>query len=111
MARWVFLVEIILEAARAVNMTIKATTTRDLRKNFKRIADDVADYNDVVFIARPENKNVVLLSESEYNSWQETNYLLSTKANRDALQKGMTQSHSSKSLTPEEWDKLTEDND
>ena len=51
-------------------MTIKATTTRDLRKNFKRIADDVADYNDVVFIARPENKNVVLLSESEYNSWQ-----------------------------------------
>ena len=70
-------------------MTIKATTTRDLRKNFKRIADDVADYNDVVFIARPENKNVVLLSESEYNSWQETNYLLSTEANRDALQKGM----------------------
>lgn len=94
-----------------LNMTIKATTTRDLRKNFKRIADDVADYNDVVFIARPENKNVVLLSESEYNSWQETNYLLSTEANRDALQKGMAQSHSSKRLTPEEWDKLTEDND
>ena len=92
-------------------MTIKATTTRDLRKNFKRIADDVADYNDVVFIARPENKNVVLLSESEYNSWQETNYLLSTEANRDSLQKGMAQSHSSKSLTPEEWDKLTKDND
>lgn len=92
-------------------MTIKATTTRDLRKNFKRIADDVADYNDVVFIARPENKNVVLLSESEYNSWQETSYLLSTEANRDALQKGMAQSHSSKSLTPEEWDKLTKDND
>lgn len=92
-------------------MTIKATTTRDLRKNFKRIADDVADYNDVVFIARPENKNVVLLSESEYNSWQETNYLLSTEANRDALQKGMAESHSNKILTPEEWDKLTKDND
>ena len=29
-------------------MTIKATTTRDLRKNFKKFADDVSDYGDVV---------------------------------------------------------------
>lgn len=37
---------------------------------------------------------------------QETQYLLSTSANRKALQKGMVQSHSDKILTPEEWDKL-----
>ena len=37
---------------------------------------------------------------------QETQYLLSTSANRKALQKGMGQSHSDKILTPEEWDKL-----
>lgn len=37
---------------------------------------------------------------------QETQYLLSTSANRKALQKGMGQSHSNKILTPEEWDKL-----
>ena len=70
-------------------MAIKATTTRDLRKNFKKFADDVSDYGDVVLVTRPEKKNVVLLSEKEYNSWQETNYLLSTKANREALAKGM----------------------
>lgn len=70
-------------------MAIKATTTRDLQKNFKKIADDVSDYGDVVLVTRPEKKNVVLLSEKEYNSWQETNYLLSTKANREALAKGM----------------------
>lgn len=89
-------------------MVIKATTTRDLRKNFKKFADDVSDYNDIVLIARPENKNVVLLSEREYNSWQETNHLLSTKNNRMALRKGMAStSHSTKKLTPEEWDKLS----
>lgn len=70
-------------------MIIRATTTRDLRKNFKKIADDVSDYN----------------------SWQETNYLLSTEANRHALQKGMSTKHSEKILTPEEWDKLSQDND
>ena len=37
---------------------------------------------------------------------QETQYLLSTLANRKALQKGMGQSHSDRILTPEEWDKL-----
>lgn len=37
---------------------------------------------------------------------QETQYLLSTSANRMALQKGMGQSHNDKILTPEEWDKL-----
>ena len=37
---------------------------------------------------------------------QETQYLLSTSANRKVLQKGMGQSHSDRILTPEEWDKL-----
>ncbi len=96
---------------RKLEMTIRATTTRDLRKNFKKIADDVSDYNDVIFITRPENKNVVLLSEKEYNSWQETNYLLSTEANRRALQKGISDKHSEKKLTPEEWDRLNQEND
>ncbi|QNQ82271.1 type II toxin-antitoxin system Phd/YefM family antitoxin [Lactobacillus sp. PV037] len=84
-------------------MTIKATTTSELRKNFKKLADDVSNYNDVIFITRPENKNVVLLSEKEYSSWQETNYLLSTSENRKALQKAITDKHSSKKLTPQEW--------
>lgn len=37
---------------------------------------------------------------------QETQYLLSTLANRKSLQKGMGQSHSDRILTPEEWDEL-----
>lgn len=36
----------------------------------------------------------------------ETDYLLSCKANIDALRDGMKDSHSSHKLTPDEWDKL-----
>ena len=86
-------------------MTIKATTTRDLRKNFKKFADDVSDYGDVVLVTRPEKKNVVLLSEKEYNSWQETNYLLSTKA------KGMDDKRGTKRLSPEQWSKMVDNDD
>lgn len=89
-------------------MAIKETTTRNLIKNFKKFAANIYDYNDVVVVARPDNKNVVLVSEQEFNSWQETNYLLSTANNRLALQRGMSSSHSSKKLTPEEWDKMAQ---
>ncbi|MEE8823290.1 antitoxin YefM [Lentilactobacillus sunkii] len=88
--------------------TIKTTTTRDFRKRFNRYADDVADYNDAVIVTRPDNKNVVMISEAEYNSWQETNYLLKTEANRKALRESQSQleDDNSKVITPEDWAKI-----
>lgn len=56
------------------------------------------------------NKNQKAISLNQQVS-QETQYLLSTSANRKALQKGMRQSHSNKILTPEEWNKMVQDND
>lgn len=64
---------------------IRAVTARDLRNNFKKIADDINGYDTTVIVARPKDKNVVIISQKEYDSWQETSYLLGTKANRDAL--------------------------
>ena len=91
---------------------IQAVTTRNLRKNFKKYADDVANYGDTLLVARPENKNVVVISEKEYNSWQETNYLLGNEANREALAKSIAQLSSKdqqKLLTPEEFEELSAD--
>ena len=51
------------------------------------------------------NKNHKTVSLNQQVS-QETQYLLSTSVNREALQKGMEQLHSNKILTPEEWNKL-----
>ena len=84
---------------------IEAVTTRDFRKNFKKYADSVAELGETYIVARPENKNVVLISQKEYNSWQETNYLLQNKANRDALAHSISQwGDNEHLLTPDEFE-------
>ena len=94
---------------------IKAVTARDLRNNFKKIADDINDYDTTVIVARPKDKNVVIISQKEYDSWQETSYLLGTKANRDALgeaKEAFENKHTrNKILTPEEFEALTKDDE
>lgn len=94
---------------------IRAVTARDLRNNFKKIADDINDYDITVIVARPKDKNVVIISQKEYDSWQETSYLLGTKANRDALaeakQSFENQDQRNKVLTPEEFEALTKDDE
>ena len=90
---------------------LKVVTARDLRNNFNKIADDISEYDDTVVVARPKNKNVVIISEKQYNSWMETNYLLSNEANRTALQKSIKELKSGKSklLTPEDFKQLNHD--
>ena len=94
---------------------IRAVTARDLRNNFKKIADDINDYDTTVIVARPKDKNVVIISQKEYDSWQETSYLLGTKANRDALaeatQSFENQDQRNKVLTPEEFEALTQNDE
>lgn len=93
----------------AVN--IAATSVSDFRKNFKSYADDVSDLNEPLIITRPKQKNVILISEQEYNSLKETNYLLATSANRKALQASLNQIDRGQGhiLTPEEWENLQND--
>ena len=90
---------------------LKVVTARDLRNNFNKIADDIIEYDDTVVVARPNNKNVVIISEKQYNSWMETNYLLSSEANRAALQKSIKELKAGKSklLTPEDFKQLNHD--
>lgn len=89
-------------------MAINAYTVSDFRDNIKAITDDVIDYNDTVIITRPKKRNVVIISEDEYNSWQETLHLLGSAANRDALSKSLQQldHQQTKILTPADWEKI-----
>lgn len=86
-------------------MVIAAYTVSDLRKNLKAITDDVFNYNETVIITRSKKRNVVMISEVEYKSWQETLHLLGTAANRDALTISLKQlgNQNTHVLTPEEW--------
>ena len=92
-------------------MIVKATTTKDLRQNFNKYADNVSEYGETILVTRPNRKNIVLISEEEYNSWQETNYLMSTDANKKVLLEGIQATGSGKTLTPAEWDQLHENNE
>ena len=94
-----------------ITKQLKAISARDLRNNFHKIADDIIEYDDTVVVARPNNKNVVIISEKQYNSWRETNYLLSSEANRAALQKSIKELKAGKSklLTPEDFKQLNHD--
>lgn len=92
-------------------MTISAITARELKDHFKKYTDKVTDYNDALIVTRPKNKNVVIISEKEFNSIQETNYLLSNEANRKNLMESIQQAEKGevKLLTPEEFNELTDE--
>ena len=57
---------------------IQVVTTKDFRKS-------------TIIVARPKKKNIVVISKKEYNSWQETNYLLQSKTNSNALAHSINQ--------------------
>ncbi|MDC7231700.1 MAG: type II toxin-antitoxin system prevent-host-death family antitoxin [Spirochaetales bacterium] len=64
---------------------MNAVNYTELRKNLKNHMDQVCEDHEPLIVTRKDNKNVVILSMEDYNSMIETEYLLSTKANREHL--------------------------
>jgi antitoxin YefM len=67
---------------------MKVINYSDLRLNLKKWLDSVTDDMEEVLVTRKNNKNLVVISQDEYNSLIETNYLLSGK-NRTILLKAV----------------------
>jgi antitoxin YefM len=65
------------------------TNITDLRKNIKSHLDIVSDDKETMIIHRSGQEDVVMIPISEYNSWKETLYLMSTKANKENLEKSI----------------------
>ncbi|HIF9317078.1 TPA: type II toxin-antitoxin system Phd/YefM family antitoxin [Photobacterium damselae] len=63
----------------------------EVRGNFKKVCDQVVDDCDAVVIHRRDADNVVLMSESEFNSWKETMYLMSNPVNAANLLESIKQ--------------------
>ena len=71
---------------------MKAVTMSELRKFLKKYLDYVSKDSETIIIPRKAGlSSVVMISEEEYNSMQETLYLLSTKANREAIAESIRQ--------------------
>ena len=72
---------------------IKKTTIAKFESNILRELDLISeDKVNQLIIKRPKGKgNIVLISEAEYNSMQETLYLLSSKKNRERILESLQQ--------------------
>lgn len=67
------------------------TTYSEARANLKSLMDRVVEDRDAVIIARRRGKSVVMMSLEDFNSWQETAYLLSNPQNADRLRRSIAQ--------------------
>jgi len=66
-----------------------AVNFSEFRNNMKKYLDTVEEDEDTLIVTRSKGRGAVVISLSEYNSWKETEYLLSTKANAEHLRKSM----------------------
>jgi len=76
---------------------MKVANVSDLRKNLKSYIDHVTDNHDPL-IVNGNGKTVVVISLEEYNSLDETSYLLSSPANAKALKNSIAQLESGKTV-------------
>lgn len=76
---------------------MKVANVSQLRKNLKAYIDEVADNSDTL-IVNGNGKTVVMISLADYNSLDETAYLLSNKANAKALKESIAALNGKKTI-------------
>ncbi len=72
---------------------MKVVTISNLRKRLRYFFNLVVESSEVLIIPKKNNEDdsVVIMSLKEYNSLTETNYLISTEANRKRLLESLRQ--------------------
>lgn len=73
-----------------------ATNYSDFRKNMREYMDTVVDDVEAVIITRNGNRNVVVLSQEEYDNLLENQHVLGSAKNRAWLDESMKQMASGK---------------
>jgi len=68
---------------------MEITTYSNFRRNLKSFLDLVLTTRSPLFVARSKGEDVVVLSKSDYESMQETLYLLSSSKNAHRLFRGI----------------------
>lgn len=78
---------------------LDAINYSEARKNLASLMDSVCDDSDVVVITRRKARPVVLMSLDEYNSIQETAYLLRSPANARRLLESIDEMRQGKAVS------------
>ncbi len=68
----------------------------ELRKNTKKYLDQIVNDQDILVVSRSKGKSVVVLPMERFNDMDTTDYLNSSKANRERLEESIAQARSGK---------------
>jgi antitoxin YefM len=70
---------------------MNTTTINSAKENLENLIRQVENDAEPILIILDEDRKAVSMSEREFNSWQETIYLLSNPANAEHLRKSITE--------------------
>ena len=73
---------------------MNTTTIDSAKQNLENLIQQFENDAEPILIMLDENRKAVLMSEREFNSWQETIYLLSNPANAEHLRKSLAEANS-----------------
>ena len=74
-----------------VGCVMKVVSYSDLRQNLSSVLDGVIDDHSPVLVTRKNNETAVLISLDDFNSYEETAYLLKSPANAERLRSSIDQ--------------------
>ena len=77
---------------------MEVTTYTNFRQNLKSFLDNVFSNHDPLFVKRTNGEDVVVLSQSDYNSMQETLYLLGNPNNARFLSESIKEVEEGKTV-------------
>jgi antitoxin YefM len=80
---------------------MNATTIAEAKKNLDILIDQLHSDAEPIIICGEQGRKAVLLSLEEFNSWQETLYLLSNPSNAGHLRQSIAQARDSKIIEKE----------
>ena len=76
---------------------MKAVTYSNAKKNLKELIQDVCNNSEpAIIVSSKTNEQAVLISLSDYESMEETAYLLGTPANRKHLMRSLKEAEEGK---------------
>ena len=80
---------------------MNATTVKEAKKHLHRLIEQVNADAEPTIICGDQGQKAVLLSLEEFNSWQETLYLLSNPANAEHIRQSIAEAKAGKTLEKE----------
>ena len=77
---------------------MRAISYSEARQKLKTVMDSVCKDHEPVIVARKRGENIIIMSQEDYDSLIETDYLMSTPANAKHLLKSLNEAKRGKTI-------------